>query len=134
MALGGTLVVSDQGRDTVKGPCHLSPSHFKPLCLSIQIPVMVTWAVTLTYVNGHVDMLRVVHEVAQSHEGFLPRQQVLRLQLLVQLGQGPTAIGNGGLGRVDVGGQVHGAPGMGHRSTTAEGNSLSKQSSAETTD
>lgn len=79
---------------------------------------------TLTYVDGHIDMLRIVHEVTKCHEGFLPCQQVLRLQLFVELGQGPTAIGNGGLGRVDVRGQVHGDPGMGHASTPAEDSSL----------
>ena len=77
----------------------------------------------LTNPNGRVDVLGVVHEVTESHEGFLPRQQVVRLQLLVQLGQRAAAVGDGCLGGVDVGGQVRGDPGVRHRPTPARDDS-----------
>ena len=78
---------------------------------------------TLTDANGCVDVLGVMHEVTQSHESLLPRQQVIRLQLLIQLGQRAAAVGNGSLSRVDVGGQVHGDLGIRHRPAPAQGDS-----------
>ena len=116
----------------MKGPAHLSSSHLKLLCVCPSR----SWSWSprlcdaLTYFDGHIDVFGVVHEVTESHEGFLPRQQVIRLQLLVQLGQGPAAIGDGSLGGVDVGGLVHRDPGVGHLSTPAEDDSPKFQNAA----